>query len=300
MGLAEAVGLPTIIKRVVTRAPLGFLPGHMVPKPLCFLRDDSDILKPPWPQLLISCGRRSVPLSIAIRRASAGNCTTVHIQDPKVNPKNFDFVIPPKHDRLKGPNVIVTKGAINRITPDSLNIGAKHLKPHLAHIPRPMLLVLLGGDSNSYKLTQKCIRTLGKQLRTLTQTPKGAGLAITASRRTGAHNIITLKQELDRERTFFWDGTGENPYFGLLGIADAIAVTSDSVSMISEAATTGKPLYIIELEGGSRRLHSFHDMLRMEGITRPFTGQIEHWNYRPFNDTRKVACAIRDKLGLQD
>lgn len=297
VGLSEAVGLPTVIKRVMARAPWRYLPAQVWPKPLNLLTAESDPLLPPWPRLLISCGRRSAPFGMAVRRASAGKCFTVHIQDPKVGLDNFDLVVPPRHDGVTGPNVIVSRGALNRVTADKLAEGARRLAPRLAHLPRPLLAVLLGGTSNSYKLTTARMTQIGHQLRELIQSA-GAGLAITPSRRTGVENTAVLRRELPDDKIFLWDGTGDNPYFGLLGLADAIAVTCESASMVSEAATTGKPLYVIDLEGGSKRFHTFHEMLRADGITRPFDGHLEKWSYDPLNDTAIVAATIRQRLGL--
>jgi mitochondrial fission protein ELM1 len=95
---------------------------------------------------------------------------------------------------------------------------------------------------------------------------------------------------------YFWDGTGDNPYFGFLALADYIIVTEDSVSMASEALSTGKPVYIAALEGGARRLDMFHKILQEQGYTRPFTGLLEQWNYVPPDDTQRVAQEIAARM----
>ena len=296
LGLAEAIGLPTVVKRVSARAPWKNLPAQVWPRPLNVMTSRSDPLVPPWPRLLISCGRRSVPFSTAIRLASAGTCFTVHIQSPKIRLHHFDLIVPPRHDGLTGPNVLSSRGALNRVTPANLAEGARRLKPRLQHLPRPLVAVLLGGTSNSYRLTTTRAGQIADQLLLLVQST-GAGLAITPSRRTGKENVAELHRKLPEESIFFWDGTGANPYFGLLGLADAIVVTCDSASMVSEAATTGKPVYIIDLDGGSRRFQKFHDMLRDDGITRPFDGRLEQWSYTPLDDTETVAATVRQRLG---
>ena len=96
-----------------------------------------------------------------------------------------------------------------------------------------------------------------------------------------------------------WDGSGENPYFAFLAFADAIIVTEDSVNMVTEAAGTGKPVYVQSLPGKSRRLLRFHRLMRERGATRPFEGKLEFWTYPPINDTEVVASAIRRALGLE-
>jgi hypothetical protein len=95
-----------------------------------------------------------------------------------------------------------------------------------------------------------------------------------------------------------WDGAGENPYFGLLGLADALVVTCDSVSMASEACATGKPVYIAELPGGNRKFREFHASLRAQGMTRPLVGELESWTYVPPNDTARVAKAVLGRMGV--
>ncbi len=297
VGLAEAVGLPTVIKRVSARAPWKNLPAQIWPRPLSLIAAGSDPLEAPWPRLLISCGRRSVPFSMAIRKASNGSCFTIHIQNPKVGLHNFDLVVPPRHDGLRGSNVIATRGALNRVTSVRLAEGARRFAHRFEHLPRPLIAVLLGGASNSYRLTTARTAKIAEQLLELLRTA-GAGLVITPSRRTGDRNVAVLREQLTRDDVFIWDGTGANPYFGLLGLADAIVVTEDSANMVSEAATTGKPVYVIELEGGSRRFRNFHDMLLSEGITRPFDGRLEDWSYPPLDDTDTVAAEVRLRIGL--
>ena len=297
LGLAEAIGLPIVVKRVTARAPWKNLPAQIWPHALNVMTPRSDPLLPPWPRLLISCGRRSVAFNTAVRKASAGTCFTVHIQSPKIRLNHFDLVVPPRHDDLAGPNVMSSRGALNRVTPARLAEGARRLRPKLRHLPRPLVAVLLGGTSNSYRLTTARASQIADQLLHLARST-GAGLAITPSRRTGTENVAELRRKLTKEGIFFWDGSGPNPYFGLLGLADAIVVTCESASMVSEAATTGKPVYVIELDGGSPRFQRFHDMLREDGITRPFDGRLEQWNYAPLNDTVTVAATVRQRLGL--
>lgn len=296
LGLAEAVGLPTVVKRVTVGAPWTRLPTRLWPRPLDLVAKSGDPLAPPWPRLAITCGRRSAPFGAAIRRAAGGGCFAVHVQDPKARLNDFDLVVAPRHDGLSGPNVIVSRGAPNRITPQRLAEGARRLAPPIAGLPRPLVAVLLGGAGKRFRLTPARTGRLADRLLELRRSA-GAGLAVTPSRRTGAENVAALRRKLSGDGVFLWDGTGPNPYFGLLGLADAIAVTCDSVTMASEAAATGKPVYTIDLDGGSRRIRAFHDSLRADGVTRPFDGRLEHWSYAPLDDTAAAAAAVRRRLG---
>ena len=119
---------------------------------------------------------------------------------------------------------------------------------------------------------------------------------MTASRRTGEANAAILKAALAGLPAQLWDGTGANPYLGYLALADAIVVTSDSVSMASEAVSTGKPVYVFDLDGGSARFERFHAHLRALGMTRPFDGTLDTWRYTPPDDTARVAAAARSVL----
>lgn len=295
MGLAEAVGLPFIVKRIHPRAPWKFLPPPMWPSPLASLGPSSDPISPPWPRLLIATGRLSVAISIAVRRASRGRTFTVQIQNPAVSPKHFNLVIPPRHDRLRGPNVVPSRGALHRVTADRLAEAAKEFAPMVAHLPKPLVAVLVGGNNGVYKLTPAGTRKLATELIAMAK-KSGAGLVVTASRRTGSENEAILRDALADAPAVVWDGTGANPYFGFLGLADAVVATCDSVSMASEAAATGKPVYIVDLEGGSRKFREFHKGLRDDGITRPFKGTLETWTYAPLDDTARVAALVHQRL----
>ncbi|HXH02081.1 MAG TPA: mitochondrial fission ELM1 family protein [Candidatus Competibacteraceae bacterium] len=295
LGLAEALGVQPLVKRVHPRAPWKFLPARLWWRPLRTCSSAADRFEPPWPELLISCGRRSVAVAVAVRRASAGRTFAVHIQDPYGQARHFDLVVVPRHDTLRGENVIVTRGALHRVTAERLAAAARRFAPALAHLPRPLVAVLVGGSNRRQRIDPVVIGDLAERLVAMART-QGAGLAVTASRRTGAENERVLRERLAAVASVVWDGTGENPYFGYLGLADAIVVTGDSVSMVSEACSTGKPVYVYDLEGGSKRLQRFHEGLRADGITRPFEGRLEHWTYPPLNETAQVAELVRARL----
>ncbi|WP_049764600.1 mitochondrial fission ELM1 family protein [Thioalkalivibrio sulfidiphilus] len=299
VGLAEAVGLPFDQKTIGLKLPWRWLPGHLCPGALRFgLTRQSSPLVPPWPDLLIVCGRRSQAVAIAIRRLSGGKTLTVYVQDPKIPARYFDLVVPPRHDGLEGPNVMPTRGALHRITHEKLAEAAARQTGRFAHLSRPLVTVLLGGSSRSSRLTPEISAALGRELARLVR-EQDVGLAITASRRTGPENLGAFRAALGDVPHFLWDGEGENPYLAMLGLADYIVVTGDSVSMVSEAASTGKPVYVVDLEGYSNRLKVFHQELRREGITRPFPGPLERWVYEPVNDTARVAGRIRQMLAAR-
>jgi mitochondrial fission protein ELM1 len=248
--------------------------------------------------MLISCGRRSVAVSVAVRRASGNKTFTVHIQDPLIDPKEFDVVIVPAHDKLQGSNVLVTQGAIHHVSREKLISAAGHFRPLLISLPRPLISVLVGGKNRHQSFSDASAHDFAGKLR-LAATSTGGGLAISFSRRTGARNEALLRQDLAGISSYIWDGTGENPYLGLLALADVIVVTNDSISMISEACSTGKPVYIYELPNGGKRHKQFCESLIQSGHARFFSGAVEIWKNTPLNETRRAADFVYERYGAK-
>ena len=294
LGLAEAVGWPFVEKRLAIRAPWRHLVPALWVRPLAAPGEGGDRLEPPWPDLVIAVGRNAVAPALAVKRASSGRTFWVQIQDPRYARSRADLVVAPNHDPVRGDNVLTTLGAVHRVTSARIADGARRFAPLLAHLPRPLVAVLLGGDNRVYHLTLERMSALAGELAALAAA--GMGLAVTPSRRTGSAAVAELKARLAGLPVFIWDGEGENPYFGMLGLADAIVVTADSVNMVSEAAATGKPVHVVPLEGGSRKFARFHRAMEEAGITRPFRGVIETWSYRPPDEAARAAALIRDRF----
>lgn len=299
VGLAQALGLEPVVKRVRLRSPWRQLSPFLRIGNRFAAGPGGDPVGPPWPDLLIATGRSSIAPSLAARELSRGRTFTVQIQDPQISPANFDLVVVPRHDRLRGPNVVATRGALHHVTPAKLAAAAERFGPALAHLPRPRVAVLVGGDNGVYRLTPAIAATLADRLAELCSR-HGAGLMVTPSRRTGAENEAALRERLAGLPAVVWNMEGENPYLGYLGLADHVVVTCDSVSMASEAASTGKPVYVVDLDGGSAKFRAFHADLRADGIARPFTGELASWGYEPLDDTRRVAEEIRRRLEARD
>ena len=291
VGLAEAVRLPFEEKTIRLRAPWRWLPPRFWPPGVMGLDPSGDPLAPPWPDLVISCGRKSIGPALAIKRASGGRSFCAHIQNPHVRLQAFDLIVAGTHDDLTGENVIVTKGAIHRVTKARLQEAASEYRNALAGLPRPLTAVLVGGPNRVYTMSSDDVAGFAGQLAAFAGATGGT-LLVTPSRRTGAANIAALQEALRGHRAEIWDGDGENPYFGYLAHADQIVVTCDSVSMVSEACATGKPVYVFDLPGGSAKFQRFHQALRDEGITRPFNGEPQDWRYEPFDDTALAAAEI--------
>lgn len=300
IAVAEAVGLPYALKRVRPAGPIRLIPTrfqHLVPaKGRIAASESSSPLAPPWPRLVISIGRRSVPLALAIKQL--GGAYGLHIQDPKVPARLFDLIAAPVHDDFTAPNVISTFGAVHGVTADRLTEAGTRFAPRIAGLPHPRIAVLLGGNSRAFSFPPEVGARFGQTLANLAR-ESGGTLLITPSRRTGRDTLKAVAEAVKDVPHMVWDGTGENPYFAFLSLADAIVVTEDSVNMVTEATGTGKPVYIQALPGRSTRLARFHALMRERGATRPFEGRIEPFDYAPVNDTEAVAAPIRKALGLE-
>ncbi len=298
LGLAEAVGLPVIEKTIRPAAPWKWFPPGSWPSGASGTAAGGDALTAPLPRLVISCGRHSIRPALWIRKQSGGRSFAVHIQHPRINPTRFDLVVAPDHDRLSGPNVIPIRGSLHRVNRQRLDESAARMAPALADLPQPRVAVLIGGTNSVYTLTDRVVARLADDLSALC-TGFGASLMVTPSRRTGKAAERQLRERLAGLPAVMWDGKGENPYLGYLGLADAIVVTCDSVNMISEACATGKPVYIVELEGKKHsKFRDFREMLTTMGIVRRFDGTLDRWSYEPLDETARVAREIRLRLGL--
>ncbi len=263
--------------------------------------DTAANISEPWPDVLVTCGRKSALLALAIKKASGGRTVCIHVQDPKSDPRYWDLLVVPEHDRVRGPNVLTSRGALHRVTRQKLSHSAEALAPQYAHIPKPRLAVLIGGNNRYYTLDEAWMQEFVGQLRRLSEEtgPHGTGVGIlaTISRRTGEAETNILRGGLASLQAVLWDGQGPNPYFGFLGLADAVLVTCDSVSMISEACATGKPVYVARLPGNSKRFDAFFESLRKRGLIRWFDGRLVMWENERLDDMDHMANQVRAALG---
>jgi len=292
LGLADATGFRFTEKPLSIRRPWGWLPPGLWIAPLAAAREAGLPLVPPWPDLVIGVGRNTARPALAIRRAGGGRTLAAQIQDPRVGHHEFDMLFVPEHDRLRGPRVLLTQGAIHRVTAELL-ARERGRFPALDRLARPILGVLIGGSNRAYRLDLPRLGEIAEMIAAVLRTTGGSAV-VTPSRRTGDPGLGVLRERLRGLSGAIWDGAGDNPYYAYLAVADALLVTADSVSMVSEAAATGKPVYILGLDGGDRKFARFHETMRQAGITRPFEGQIECWSYRPPDDTARAGAALRE------
>ena len=295
LGLAEAMGRRTPIrlttKRVAMRTPWRWLPAGFVPFPRQAMTLDSDELVRPWPDIWIGCGRASIPYSMGVRRWSDGRTFVAQLQDPRINVREFDVVIPPIHDGLEGQNVLPIVGACHRVTPERIDQAVLEYPQALEDLPGPRIAVLIGGKSKRQDISAKRARAIADALVAL-QREHGATLMVSLSRRTGEAAKLQFRTWLAPHCAVFYEGEGVNPYFALLGAADHVFVTADSVNMATEAAATGRPIHVLDVDGSLGKLAAFHKSLRERGCARAFNGRLENWSYPPLLETDRAAAAV--------
>ena len=246
------------------------------------------------PDLLIASGRRAVPYVRAVKRLSRGETFTVILKDPRTGAGAADLIWVPSHDRLRGPNVIVTLTAPHRFAPE--RIAAARVEPdgRLRSLRRPWAAILVGGPSRHVQFGADDAERLRGALLRLALT--GTALAITTSRRTPARVSAALRDLASDTGGFLWDGAAPNPLQSMLANADLIVVTADSTNMTGEALATGVPVTVFGLAGLSRRHAAFLAALEAQGLVRPFAGRLEEYGYDPLDSTLLIAETIRRGL----
>ena len=292
LGLAEAAGLAPSVRTVKPRWPWSLFAASHWPWPLRAV--EREALAGPQPGLLLSCGGTAGAVAAALRGPER---RVVHVQHPRMAFDRFDLIVVNRHDEVTGPNVIVTRTALHRATPARLADAAAFWHPVFAHLPRPLVAVLVGGSNGRFRLDGPVAESLAGSLAAMMEADH-VGLMLTPSRRTDPAAVRIFRDRLEPRGAFVWDGTGDNPYFGMLALADMIVVTMDSVSMVSEAAATSAPVMLAPLPGHSRRIGVFTNEMIAEGRVKPFRGRYEHWPVAPLDDTAAAAQEMRHRLGF--
>ncbi len=248
--------------------PWDRLPAAWTPAPLEHVDPERDRPAPPWPDVLIGCGRGTAALSMAIRKASGARTLTVQIQDPLAPARRFDLVVALAHDAISGPNVVKVTTALHDVTSERLADAATAWSGRMPAGDGPLVGVILGDPTRGGRFAADVALLAGlRRLRA-----GGARLAIVASRRTPEAVIASLREPFFGDAgVLVWDRQGDNPYLGTLALADRLVVTSDSVSMISEALATPHPVEVFG-EARNARHRRFLAGLEAAGQIAPFTG----------------------------
>ena len=245
-------------------------------------------------KVIISCGRKSVIPSIALKKRLGKEIFTIHIQDPKVSLKHFDLVISPEHDDIKGNNVLSTKGAIHYLTKKEIKDNLNYLNVNKEK--KKLVAFIIGGPNKYYNYNDQTIHQLFTKIKTLF-TPDKYKIIIVPSYRT-PEKIIKKAFDTFNFNHIVIKTVDKKAYLSALALADISVVTCDSTSMISEAAITGKPVYIAMMKSNKNngRFKKFYSLLTDLGITRELKDSVEEWSYESLNEVNRVAPIIKTKM----
>ena len=298
-GLAEALNVNYELKVVKLNFPWSKLPVNLLPLSNVMFKNLNDFnLDSKAPDILISCGKRSIYASLFIKKKSIKRVFSIHIQNPRVNTNNFDIVVAPSHDNVIGDNVITTDLAINHITPKLLDKHAEKMKDSFGSIQKPICTVFIGGKSRNYKFDQSNVIELAQTLDKVMNN-NNVQMFIVFSRRTDEFIKDYLKKKYPKQN-IVWEGK-ENPYLALMHYSKYLICTSDSVSIISESVSAKKPVFIYKLPTSKRnnRIESFISTLVKKNYVKILSDRLEDYSNSYENETTEVAKTINERYSNQ-
>ena len=241
--------------------------------------------------IVISCGRKSIIPSIYLKKKFKSKIINIHIQEPKVSLDNFDFVVAPEHDGLKGSNVLTSKGAVHYLTNSELDENENYLKSRIS-TEKKIVTLILGGPNRYYDYNNQVIDNLFLKIEQ-NFLKNNYQLIVIPSMRTPQDLIEKAKNYFDKDQIVIPD-VDKKAYLSSLKISDHIVVTCDSTSMISEAAITGKPIYIAQMPAikNNQRFKSFFNLFESLNIIKELNNSVESWTYNKLNETNRIANEI--------
>ena len=290
-GLAKALDLNFFHEKIELNNFWKLMPSKFTPvKRFIFknsIKENFDVI--------ISCGRKSVIPSIFFKQNSQKKIFNIHIQDPKVSLKNFDFVVTPEHDDLEGENVIPTKGALHYLNMKEIDENRGYLEDKI-NKNKNIITLILGGPTKYYKYTKENIQKIYSKLNNNIN-KKNLQLVVIPSMRTPSETIKLAKEYFGSDHLII-DNVDKKAYLSVLSLAKFIVVMCDSSSMISEAALTGKPIYVAQIPSSKNdyRFKKFRDLFKELNIIKELNDNLETWNYERLDETNRVAQEIKKKL----
>ena len=294
-GMAKALNTEYSHKIVRLRFPWNLIPPKFTPISQIVLKDKIYITENEIPDIIISCGRKSVIPSILLKRKNS-NIFTIHIQNPKVNSKNFDVVIAPTHDKYYGPNVIPSEGAIHYITYEEIQAAKNYLTSKIKS--NKIVSIILGGPNKYYSFNKEQLMEIFESIK-MTFIGKGYEIIIIPSMRTPKTIIELAKKEMSKFGHVV-DTIDKQAYLSAYALAEYVVVTCDSISMISEAAASGKPIYVAHMKPKKdiyrfkRFFQLFEDMGIIKNHIQPLPDK--PWTYKKYNETVKIANELKSKI----
>jgi len=292
-GLAKALNTEFQHKIVRLNWPWNYAPSKFIPVSKIILKDKNYISEKDNFDLIISCGRKSVVPSIILKRKNS-KIFTIHIQNPKVKSKNFDFIIAPEHDNLAGSNVINSKGAIHYITENEIKNAKSYLNDKIQS--EKVISLILGGPNKYYNFSNEELLKIFSVIKEKFIF-NGYKAIIVPSMRT-PKRIIDLATKEFSNNSLIINTVDKQAYLSSMALAKHIVVTCDSISMISEAAASGKPIFIAHMipTKNNYRFKKFFQLFKNLGITKNLEEKIDNWKYEKFNEAERIAKLINDKV----
>ena len=294
--LAAAMGMPAVQDwSLQPQAPWRWLSPRRAPGARHAFGDAFARAMASPPRVAIGCGRQA---ALATRLLRERDTRAVQILDPRIDPRHWDLVIAPEHDGLRGDNVITLAGSLHPVDDLWLAVARQQFAA-FAQWPQPRTAILVGGASAHGEFDNDALaRWLDRLCRLLDA--EGGSVLATASRRTPVAARALLRAKLARFPGVVWcdESDGANPYAGLLGWADRIVCTADSVNMLSEAAATQVPVFVVGVDALRGRPRRFVDSLMAMGRVRAFDDTLAPFAVTPLRETARVAEAVRARLGL--
>ena len=290
-GLAKALGLNFKHETIQLKKFWNLVPPKLTPVLESVLKErfvcDAKVI--------ISCGRKSVIPSILLKKRFKKSVFNIHIQDPKVDLNNFDSIVCPEHDDLQGDNVIKTKGAIHYLTNNEIQKNINYLKLNNNNGKR-IVTFILGGPNKYYSFSQKQMDRIFAKIKNMFVSSKYRIIVIPSYRTP--ENILKLAFNYFNEDHLVIKERDKKAYLSSLGLADTIIVTCDSTSMISEAAITGKPVYVAQMnhKRSIHRFKKFYKLFKDLGIIRDLEDKIEHWTYNGLDEVNRAAFIVKEKM----
>jgi mitochondrial fission protein ELM1 len=249
--------------------------------------------------IVISCGRKSVIPSIYLKKKLKNKIINIHIQEPKVLLDNFDFVVAPEHDGLKGSNILTSKGAVHYLTNSELDENENYLKSRIS-TEKKIVTLVLGGPTRYYDYNNQVIEDVFLKIEQ-NFLKNNYQLIVVPSMRTPQNIIEKAKNYFDKDQIVI-PTVDKKAYLSSLKISDHIVVTCDSTSMISEAAITGKPIYVAQMPAikNNQRFKRFFNLFESLNIIKELNNSVENWTYTKLNETNKIAKQIKEKIKQHD
>ena len=292
-GMAKALNTEFTHKIVRLTFPWNFVPPSFTPISEIILKDKIYLTKNDSPDLIISCGRKSVIPSILLKKKNP-NIFTVHIQDPKVNTKNFDIIIAPEHDSLNGNNILSSKGAIHYITELEINNAKSYLNSKVKS--KKIVSLILGGPNKYYSFNNNQLIKIFNKVRS-NFISMGYKIVVIPSMRTPKAAINLAIKEF-AEDGYVLNLVDKQAYLSSLALSDYIVVTCDSISMISEVAISGKPIFVGHMKErkNNYRFKKFFQLFKDIGIIRDLGEKVESWKYNKLKEAERIALIINNKI----